>query len=74
MKKIFATIVFTLLFWLFTFGHSGRTDRNGGHWNHKTGKYHYHNSKKSGGVLFWIVVIGSGVAIVIHLIKDDNHF
>ena len=26
------------------FGHSGRTDANGGHTDSKTGKYHYHNS------------------------------
>lgn len=24
--------------------HSGRTDSSGGHWNRKTGTYHYHNS------------------------------
>ena len=23
--------------------HSGRTDSNGGHWNHSTGEYHYHH-------------------------------
>lgn len=23
--------------------HSGRTDANGGHWNHSTGEYHYHH-------------------------------
>ena len=26
--------------------HSGRTDANGGHYNRKTGEYHYHNSGK----------------------------
>lgn len=26
------------------FAHSGRTDANGGHYNRKTGEYHYHNS------------------------------
>lgn len=25
------------------FAHSGGTDANGGHWNHKTGEYHYHH-------------------------------
>ena len=25
--------------------HSGRTDGNGGHWNHSTGEYHYHHGK-----------------------------
>ena len=30
--------------------HSGRTDANGGHYNRKTGTYHYHNSGKSSSV------------------------
>ncbi len=25
-----------------SFGHSGRTDENGGHWDHQTKEYHYH--------------------------------
>ena len=25
------------------YAHSGKTDSNGGHWNHSTGKYHYHH-------------------------------
>lgn len=27
--------------------HSGRTDANGGHWNRKTGEYHYHSGENS---------------------------
>ncbi len=32
-----------------SFAHSGRTDSSGGHYNRRTGHYHYHNSysKKS---------------------------
>jgi hypothetical protein len=50
VKKIFIAlaIVFTLL--IFTppsFSHSGRTDANGGHYNRKTGEYHYHNGGSS---------------------------
>lgn len=30
------------------FAHSGRTDANGGHYNRKTGEYHYHNGGSSG--------------------------
>ena len=29
--------------------HSGRTDANGGHYNRKTGEYHYHNSGNRSG-------------------------
>jgi len=32
---------------LSAFSHSGRTDKNGGHYDRKTGKYHYHSGSKS---------------------------
>ena len=37
---------------LSAFAHPGRTDANGGHWDHSTGEYHYHgepDSSHSGG-------------------------
>ena len=44
MKKFL--VIFGILFlsavWAWT--HSGRTDKKGGHYNRKTGEYHYHNS------------------------------
>lgn len=52
------------------FGHSGRTDKNGGHYNHKTGEYHYHNGGVSG--LFWVVLIG-GVIVFLFLKSGDNN-
>jgi len=33
----------------FCYGHSGRTDANGGHYNHSTGVYHYHSKKVDDG-------------------------
>ncbi len=43
-------VIFALLF-LFdgggVFSHSGRTDSSGGHYNRKTGGYHYHGTPKS---------------------------
>ena len=38
-------IVFLLFFALpfSSFAHSGKTDSNGGHYDHSTGKYHYHH-------------------------------
>ena len=43
-------VIFALLF-LFdgggVFSHSGRTDSSGGHYNRKTGGYHYHRTPKS---------------------------
>ena len=31
----------------FGYTHSGRTDANGGHYNRKTGEYHYHGGRRS---------------------------
>ena len=43
-KRILALIVILLVtFPLMVLAHSGRTDSNGGHYNRKTGEYHYHN-------------------------------
>ena len=43
-KRILALVVILLVaFPLFVLAHSGGTDRSGGHYNHKTGEYHYHN-------------------------------
>ncbi|OHB49046.1 MAG: hypothetical protein A2Y10_04885 [Planctomycetes bacterium GWF2_41_51] len=46
MKKMTVSILLylVLLFPLNIYGHSGRTDSQGGHYNRKTGEYHYHNS------------------------------
>ena len=37
---LFLSLAFTALT---SFAHSGRTDFSGGHYNRKTGEYHYHN-------------------------------
>jgi len=50
MKKVFFCL---LILAVFTFSssiahpHSGRTDSQGGHYNRKTGGYHYHNRPKN---------------------------
>lgn len=45
MKRIIWGIVIILVSLpLVVLAHSGRTDKNGGHYNRKTGEYHYHNS------------------------------
>lgn len=45
MAKNFIQVILILFlsFPVFVFGHSGRTDSNGGHYNRKTGVYHFHN-------------------------------
>ena len=47
MKKIITVWVLTIIFFsLLTscvLAHSGRTDSDGGHWNHSNGTYHWHH-------------------------------
>ena len=49
-RIIVASTSVAILLVIYSFGtshsHSGRTDANGGHYNRKTGEYHYHNSGK----------------------------
>lgn len=40
-------LVSGVLFYDSAYTHPGRTDANGGHYNRKTGTYHYHNSGRS---------------------------
>lgn len=47
MKKLFIilsiVLVSLLLLNFFVSAHSGKTDSNGGHYDHSTGEYHYHH-------------------------------
>lgn len=49
MKRFLAILTTVLvlisLFAVAVFAHSGRTDANGGHYNHSTGEYHYHHGR-----------------------------
>lgn len=40
--------ILLLAFCVPSLAHSGRTDANGGHWNHATGEYHYHTGEYAG--------------------------
>ena len=41
-------LIFLTVFISNVLAHPGRTDANGGHWNRKTGEYHYHNGEYAG--------------------------
>lgn len=43
MKKNFLILTF-IFSSIILYAHPGRLDSNGGHWNRKTGEYHYHRS------------------------------
>ena len=47
LKRLLLIIAVLMLLTPMVFGHSGRTDKNGGHTDHKTGEYHYHNGSCS---------------------------
>lgn len=47
MNKLFASFLIFICFASIVSAHSGRTDSSGGHTNHSTGSYHYHNSGTS---------------------------
>lgn len=44
MKKI---LILSILIYSYTLSHPGRLDSSGGHWNRKTGTYHYHRATSS---------------------------
>ena len=71
MSLKFKKIVLILFFYSFSFGHSGRTDNYGGHYNHKTGKYHYHNGKGSSSGIFKVVIAICVIGFLL-VITDDN--
>ena len=50
MKKKVILIIVLILTFISTcvLAHSGRTDRYGGHYDHSTGTYHYHDGSYSG--------------------------
>lgn len=50
-KRIITSIIFIIFVVMSSvtvFAHPGRTDANGGHYDRKTGAYHYHNGGSSG--------------------------
>ena len=59
MKRIILGVILILLVSINSFGHSGRTDSNGGHYNRKTGKYHYHGESS----FDWVILIIGGLVI-----------
>lgn len=72
MKKILLVLCFFICGFNI-FGHSGRTDENGGHYNHRTGEYHYHNNGHKGrGGFFWLVFVGGSILFYYYLKSDSK--
>ncbi len=72
MKQKIVLIIFLLLIGASTFGHSGRTDRNGGHYNRKTGNYHYHNGGDKGNSGMGWVALSGGIGLILFLKSAGN--
>jgi hypothetical protein len=49
MKSLFLVPVLAVAVPIVAMAHSGGLDANGGHYNRKTGQYHYHRQSSSGG-------------------------
>ena len=63
LKLFLITGIFILQTFLLL-AHSGRTDSNGGHYNRKTGRYHYHGVRGNiVGVLVVAGIIGIGFLV-----------
>lgn len=60
MKKHLFFLIILLLLVTFSFSHGGRIDSDGGHYNWKTGEYHYHGLKnRKGWLIFGSIILGS---------------
>jgi len=56
-KNIVLPIILFFLITFSLFGHSGRTDSNGGHYNRTTGVYHNHNHTPWGVIIIVSIII-----------------
>jgi len=82
MKKVLIIGLIILLGFLsYCFCHSGNTDSKGGHYNRKTGKYHYHHGSSahshphgvcSNSIMLYIIGLGILWLVVKPKNKKDN--
>jgi hypothetical protein len=71
MRRHIIVTFLTLYILTSTYGHGGRTDSDGGHYNRQTGQYHYHNGGGGSGLL-WVVIIG-GVLFFLFVKSGDKN-
>ena len=64
-------IVLIMIFSSISYAHSGGTDSSGGHWNHRTGRYHNHH-KQNSIVVFATIVVTFGIMGFICIIIHDE--
>jgi hypothetical protein len=65
VRKLVLSVIIVFSHYSFLLAHSGRTDSDGGHFNRKTGEYHYHNSgEKDNDSGKTIVLVISGIFVI----------
>lgn len=69
-NKIFS--FFLILNNILIFAHSGRTDSKGGHYDTKTGEYHFHHHNSSYGGFLIVLFIGICAVIFLFLISRST--
>lgn len=73
IRKVLLSFLLMFLTSFYFFGHSGRTDRYGGHYNRKTGEYHNHNSGEHSSPIIWLVLLGAIIIGVIIKAGGDSN-
>jgi hypothetical protein len=71
MRVIIIGIFIFIITILNASAHSGRTDKNGGHWNRKKGTYHYHSKKESSNFLLYSI-LGGGAGLFLLSRNSDK--
>ena len=71
VRKLFFIGIIVFSHCSFLLAHSGRTDNYGGHFNRKTGEYHYHNSgEKDNDSGKTVILVISGIFIICAIIYN----
>ena len=55
------------------FAHSGRTDSKGGHYDTKTGEYHFHHHSNNNFGFILLLILGLGSLFFLYLISRNSN-
>jgi len=55
------------------FAHSGRTDSKGGHYDTKTGEYHFHHHSNNNFSFILLLIVGIGSLLFLYLISRNSN-
>jgi hypothetical protein len=69
MEKLFSVIIFIFLLYSTNYGHGGRLDEYGGHFNRSTGEYHHHGGLGLDFTWIFIIVV---VIVILKLLNNNK--